>query len=473
MQYSLIMTAMRNLAAVVLLLLTSSPARAQATLSAVDDYITAEMARQKIPGVALAVVRNGDVVRMRGYGVSNVEHQVPVTPDTMFQTASVGKQFTAAAVMLLVDQGRLSLDDPLTTFFAEAPAAWKGITVRHLLTHTSGLPDYTDGTLDYRRGYTEDDLVTFAYGLPLEFAPGARWNYSNTGYVMLGALVRKVTGRFYGDVVRDSLFLPLDMRSARVISEADIVPHRAAGYRLDDGDLKNQEWVSPELNTTADGSYYISLRDMVAWDAGLRARKLLDPASWDQVFAPVRLNSGRTYPYGFGWALEPFAGRAAQRHGGGWQGFATHIGRFPGDDLTIIVLTNLAEGNPGRITEGVAAILDPAMTEPERAPIPDTDPAARRRIRALLEAAAAGTLSPSEFAYVRAGFFPERANAYQARLGPLGPVRSLTLLAREEIGDDLEHLYDAAYDERVLRVRVTVAPDGKLAGLSIAPQPAR
>lgn len=464
---------MRNLIVPAVCLALAGSAASQDQFAAVDAFVRAEMARQKIPGVALAIVRGGTPVKMEGYGLANVEHQVPVTPDTVFQSASVGKQFTAAAIMRLVEQGKLSLDDPLTTYFPDAPASWRAITPRHLLTHTSGLPDYTTGTLDYRRAYTEDDLVKFAYGLTLEFAPGSRWNYSNTGYVMLGALARKVSGRFYGDVLREEVFLPLDMRAARVITEADIVPHRAAGYQLEGGELKNQDWVSPELNTTADGSLYLSLRDMVAWDAGLRARQVLRPETWAQVFAPVRLNSGKTYPYGFGWDLSTFAGRPAQRHSGGWQGFATYIARYPDADLSIIVLANLAQGNPGRITEGIAAILDPSMKETARAPMSDTDVTTQARVKALLASAASGTLSPSEFAYVRAGFFPGRAAFYKERLGALGPVTSLTLVERRELGDDTIHVYEAAYASAVMLVRVAVAPDGKLAAFDVSPAPAR
>lgn len=466
---------MRNLIvpAFCFLLLGSAQNTTQHTtqMAAVDALVRDEMARQQIPGLAVAIVRGGVAVKMEGYGLANVEHQVPVTPDTVFQSASVGKQFTAAAIMALVEQGRLSLDAPVTTYFPDAPAAWRAITPRHLLTHTSGLPDYTDGTLDYRRAYSENDLVRFAYGLTLEFAPGSRWNYSNTGYVLLGALARKVTGRFYGDVLRERVFLPLDMRSARVITEADIVPHRAAGYRLEDGQLKNQEWVSPELNTTADGSLYLSLRDMVAWDAGLRARQVLQAGTWAQVFAPVRLESGHTYPYGFGWDLSTFAGRPAQRHSGGWQGFATYIARYPEADVTIIVLANLAQANPARVTERIAALLDPSLKESARRPIADDDLTTRERVKVLLAAAAAGTLAPSEFAYVRAGFFPGRAAFYKQRLAPLGPVQSLTLVERRTLGDDIVHVYDAAYASARMEVRVAVAPDGKLAGFDVSPWP--
>ena len=239
---------------------------------------------------------------------------------------------------------------------------WRDITVRHLLTHTSGIPDYNDGQLDYRRDYTEDDLVKFASGLPLDFEPGSDWKYSNTGYILLGVLVRKASGSFYGDVLRERVFNPLGMGTARVISEADIVEHRAAGYRLERNELRNQNWVSPSLNTTADGSLYLSLRDLVAWDKGVRERAILKPESWEQIFTPVRLNGGRAHPYGFGFEVDRIAGQAIQRHGGAWQGFKTYIARYLGDDITIIALANLAQANPSRVVNRIASSLIPALS---------------------------------------------------------------------------------------------------------------
>ena len=455
--------------AVLVALLVPAPVVAQ-DLAAIDRVVQSEMERQKVPGIAVAVVRNGQPIVAKGYGLANVEHGVPVTRDTIFQSGSVGKQFTAVAAMLLVEDGRMALTDPLTKFFPEAPEHWKRITVRHLLTHTSGLPDYTQGTVDYRRDYTEKELLDFAYGLTLEFEPGARWNYSNTGYVVLGIVIHKASGTFYGDVLAERVFAPAGMKSARVISEEDIVPHRSAGYRLVRGELKHHQWVAPRLNTTADGSLYLSLNDMLAWDAALRGRRLLKPDSWKHVFAPVALNSGKTYPYGFGWVVEDFAGRRAHRHGGAWQGFQTHIARYPDDDLTIIVLANLAQANPERISNAVAAVLDPTLTPPELRPIPDTDTAMQGRIRRLLAEAAAGTLKREEFAYVRAGFFPRAATQYADALKGAGQLKALTLLEARELGDDRIRVYDAQFDKLLVRVRLAVAPDGKLASFNISPR---
>jgi N-acyl-D-aspartate/D-glutamate deacylase/CubicO group peptidase (beta-lactamase class C family) len=353
---------MRLLSALPVVLLLTAPAVVGWQDDAIDAIVRAQMAAQRVPGMAVAVVRRGEVIKAAGYGLANVEHNSPVTADTIFQSGSVGKQFTAAAVMLQVEDGRIALTDPLTKFFPDAPPIWRDITVRHLLTHTSGIPDYNDGLLDYRRDYNEGELVAFAQKLPLDFVPGAEWKYSNTGYILLGAIVRKAAGQFYGDVLRERVFTPLGMKTARVISEADIVPHRAAGYRLVDGVLQNQEWVSPTMNTTADGSLYLSLNDLIAWDRGIRARAILRPESWQMIHAPVTLNSGRKHPYGFGWQVDRLAGQDVHRHGGAWQGFKTYIARYLGDDITIIALANLAQASPGKVVDAIAASLVPKLS---------------------------------------------------------------------------------------------------------------
>jgi N-acyl-D-amino-acid deacylase len=352
---------MRHAALLVVLATTVQALSTGGQTDAIDTIVREEMATQRIPGMAVAVIRRG-AVKAQGYGLANVEHNVPVTDRTIFQSGSLGKQFTATAIMLQVQDGKLSLSDPLAKFFAPAPASWNTITVRHLLTHTSGIPDYNDGQLDYRKDYTEDELVAFAKTLPLDFTPGSEWKYSNTGYILLGALIHKVSGSFYGDVLRDRVFTPLGMTTARVISEAEIVANRAAGYRLERGELRNQEWVSPALNTTADGSLYLSLRDLIQWDRGLRDGAILRPDSWREIFTPVTLNSGRVHPYGFGFEVERIAGRAVQRHGGAWQGFKSYVARYGDNELTVIALANLAQAVPRRLVDRIAAAEIPALS---------------------------------------------------------------------------------------------------------------
>src|SRR5262245_14868220 len=414
---------MRAMAARVFLIVAFLAAAAPRPDTRIDDLVRAEMARQKVPGVAIGIVSKGSVIKAQGYGLANVEHGVPVTPETIFQSGSLGKQFTSAGVMLQVEAGKIALSDPITKYLPDAPDSWRAITVRHLLTHTSGIPDYTTGTFDYRKDYTEDQLAKFAYAMKPEFPPGSRWNYSNTGYVLLGIILHKATGKFYGDVLAESLFKPLGMTTTRVITERDIVPHRAAGYQLIRGELKNQDWVAPMLNTTADGSLYFSVKDLLAWDAGVRGRKVLKEESWKQILDPVKLTSGKPYPYGFGWGIEERAGKPLHRHGGSWQGFETYYARFVGDDLSIIVLTNLAQGDPGVITDKLAALINPTLAVPEPTPIEDREPKVTAGILRLLDDVRDGKLSPERFAYVRAGFFPDAPRRYAEELKSAGAIQ--------------------------------------------------
>lgn len=326
----------------------------------IDEYLHTQMQAQQIPGVALAVVKDGKIVLARGYGLANVEHQVPVKPETIFQSGSTGKQFTATAVMMLVEEGKLSLEDKITKYFPDAPESWNNITIRHLLTHTSGMTDYPDD-FDLRRDYTEDELLQRIKTIPLAFQSGEKWSYSNLAYVTLGILIHKVSGKFYGDFLQERVFKPLEMSTARIISEADIVPNRAAGYRVVNGQLKNQDWVSPSLNTTADGALYLSVYDMAKWDAALYTEKLLKRTSLEQMWTPVKLNSGKTFPYGFGWGLPNVRGHRVIEHGGSWQGFKAQISRYVDDKLTIILFANQTRANQAKLTHDIAAIINPDL----------------------------------------------------------------------------------------------------------------
>jgi CubicO group peptidase (beta-lactamase class C family) len=347
--------------------LLSSAALAQST-DKVDDYAQGVMKERKIPGIALLVVQDNKVVLSKGYGFSNVELQVPVKPETVFQSGSMGKQFTAAAVMMLVEEGKIGLEDPLTKYFPEAPAAWKNVTVRQLLSHTGGFTDYPE-KFDFRRDRTENEILKAIQAVPLAYPPGTKWAYSNLGYATLGILIHRASGKFYGDFLQERVFGPLGMTTTRIISEEDIIPNRAAGYRLVKGQLKNQEWVSPTLNTTADGSLYFSILDLEKWDAALTQGKLLKKSSFDQMWTIAKLKDGKPNSgnYGFGWFLENIHGHPIIEHEGAWQGFNTSINRYVKDKLTVVVLTNLAACDPGDIAHHVAGLYVSELTpDPEK-----------------------------------------------------------------------------------------------------------
>jgi CubicO group peptidase (beta-lactamase class C family) len=372
-----------RLAASAFLVLMALPCVAQTSISArIDRFVTSEMKARKIPGVAVAVLRHGKVLSLRTFGFANLEHRVPVKPQTIFQSGSIGKQFTAAAVMILVQEGKISLDDSITKYFSDAPDAWKGITVRRLLTHTSGLGDYP-AEIDLRRDYTEEQLLDFFKKAKLAFEPGEGWDYSNVGYVMLGIIIRKVTGKFYGGFLQERIFGPTGMTTARVISERDIIPNRAAGYRLVAGEIKNQEWVSPSTNSTADGSLYFSILDLAKWDAALYTNEPLRQTTLAQIWSPVSLKSGARKGYGFGWFTDVMHKRRVVFHGGAWQGFKTCIMRFPDDGLTIIVLANSWNTREFKLARGLAALFYPEFAVPSARAI-DADPKVTTVLRRFL-----------------------------------------------------------------------------------------
>jgi CubicO group peptidase (beta-lactamase class C family) len=236
----------------------------------VDEVVRAQMREQRIPGVSLAVMRDGKVLKAAGYGLANVELNVPVTPESVFHTESVGKTFTAVGVLILVEEGKVGLDDRITKYFPESPAAWKDVRVRQLMAHTSGIPDYVGefggkSLVDLQKNYTEDEVVRIIAGQPLDFQPGEKRVYSNSGYVILGALIRRVTGKNWADFLQERVFRPLGMTSTRVISEADIIPNRTSGYHLVQRQWKNTDWVAPSLNTLAMAR---SIRMFSTWRSG-------------------------------------------------------------------------------------------------------------------------------------------------------------------------------------------------------------
>jgi CubicO group peptidase (beta-lactamase class C family) len=462
----------------------SAPARADSADASIETYIQAEMARQWIPGLSLGVMRDGKIIKAKGYGLANVELDVPVKPESIFQTGSVGKQFTSMAVMMLVEEGRVRLDDKVSVYFPDAPAAWKQITVRNLLTHTSGIHDYESensikpgGPINMRQDYTENELYQKIAAMPLDFQPGEKWQYSNSGYVLLGFLIHKVTGEFYGDFLHERIFQPLGMTATRIISEADIVPNRCAGYALVDGVLKNQQWVSPTMNTTADGALYTDVPDMAKWDAALYTEKLVKKSSLDQIWTPVKLNNGKTFPYGFGWDLTEVNDHRLIEHGGAWQGFSTQISRYVDDRLTVVVLTNLDSGHsdPEKIAHDVAAIYLPAVKPPALAPVSGVDPKLTALLRSAIQKLAAGNADPQMFASELSGaLFPDGAAGLRKELKTDGALQTLVPVGlRKETGPtgDLVEVYTyrAKFERKTMDVVVATDADGKISAFGLEP----
>ena len=345
---------------------SSSTASETPPQNTIDEYITHEMDSQHIPGLSLAVVRNGRLVLAKGYGKASVELDAPTTPATLFALASVSKQFTAAAIMLLVEQGKVGLNDPLTNYFSWVPKEWGEVKVRHLLTHTSGIreEEHKGDFLEWEREeHNQEEIVRTAFG-PLLARPGEKYRYSNTEYRVLGMLIEKVSGQSYWDFLEQHIFHPLGMGATRNSDPGTVIPNRARGYGFSGGHLINRDPVSASAAFST-GALISSVLDMAKWDAALNSEMLLKRSSLEEMWTPVRLSDGTTSNYGFGWFLEPVKNHKAVAHGGDMPGFTSFIWRFIDDRLTVIVLANCETASTGRMALGVARLYVPALLSPE------------------------------------------------------------------------------------------------------------
>src|SRR5213082_194795 len=446
----------------------------------VDAFVKSELQRQRIPGVAVGVYRDGKLTKAQGYGLANVEWDAAVTPDTIFQSGSMGKQFTATAVMMLVEEAKVGLDDPIKKYFPDAPETWNDIKVHNLLSHTSGLSEYETGARTKAGGpfymrldFTEDELYKRITEMPMDFKTGEDWAYRNTNYVLLGILIHKVTGKFYGDFLQERIFKPLGMSRTRIISEEDIIPKRAAGYRLVKGQLKNQEWVSPSLNSTADGALYFTVEDLQKWDAALYTEKLLKKASLDRMWTVEKLSDGKPNKanYGFVWGVGEVNGHRIVSHGGAWQGFTCYIARYVDDRLTVVALTNLDSGhsNPKKIVSGVATIYNPALKPAEEKRSEEKEPHVTQMLRDMLRETADGKAKQERFTEeLQKRLFPDELQELGPALKEFGELKGLELMERSEEGERRNYRYRAKYPNLTLMISIGLTKDDKIAKLNFS-----
>jgi len=418
---------------VLLLVLTLTTLPATAQLTSVDDYLTREMAARRIPGLALAVIQRGEVVKVQGYGIANLEWDVPVTPDTVFELASVTKQFTATAIMRLVEEEKIRLDEPISHYLADTPPTWSEITVRHLLTHTAGLAPLETGfhalwATGARLNYTTAEMFAAAKADPLSFAPGARWQYSDVGYFLLGMILERASGQPYRTFMTERFFRPLGMASTSILDQSAIVKRRAAGYTLREG-----RWVQIRrvVQTELPSHYGIfsTVTDLTRWDNALAKGTVLTPASLAQMWTPATLTDGSTVPYGFAWGITEDRGHRVISHTGIT---GTEYTRYPTDQLTVIVLTNLGKHvgdtkvNPWGLTRGVAGRFLPGLLLSSLTPQPESDPALRQTLRDALADLAHGTDTSRITPGLRAAMPAESRRILAARLAALTEFSFLT-----------------------------------------------
>lgn len=315
------------------------------------DAIFADLTKGQSSGAAVLVARDGQVLFSKGYGFASLEHNVPVTPDTKFRIGSISKQFTAAAILRLQEQGKLSVNDPLSKFIADYPRG-NEVTVHHLLTHTSGIHSYT-GKADFLKSVTvpvkPEDLIQSFKNDAFDFDPGARWSYNNSGYFLLGSIIERVSGQSYAGYLKAQFFDPLGMKDTGVHDSTAILEHEAVGYSYESNALKKAlNWDMSRAGGA--GALYSTVKDLYLWNEALFAGKVLGEAVLKAAWTPVKTGSQQQPPeegYGYGWGIGRLRGLPSIAHGGGLQGFLSHLARYPAEKLTVTVLANAAPPPPG------------------------------------------------------------------------------------------------------------------------------
>jgi len=376
-----------------LILALAAGAPFQATSDRVDEYVRQQMKQRGMPGLSLAVVRQGKVVKAQGYGVASLELTVPATPETVYEIGSISKQFTAEAVMLLVEEGRIDLDAPLARYVSDLPAAWSAITVRHVLTHTSGLKDWETGVgFSYHVDYEPRAFIALLEKLPLDFAPGQRWAYTNSGFPLLGLVIERTSGRPYTEFVTDRIFKPLGMTATRFKHNGDIVLNRADGYMPDGDRLRRGEPARPEI-IAPNGGILTTVLDMARWDAAFFGGRILRPESMAKLREPVRVADGQAFTHGFALFMDRFNGHRMALHPGTTvAGYSAVFYHFPDDELGVILMTNLNDGAFGvdAMAHRIADFYVPGVWLNSLTPQPDNDAKATQTIVALLRDLADG-----------------------------------------------------------------------------------
>ena len=294
----------------------------QNQIAGVDAFVREKMAANHIPGLSLAVVRDGKIVLAKGYGTANLELSAPASEKTAFAIYSITKTFTAVATMMLVEEGKVSLEDPISKHLAGLPAAWNQVTIRHLLTHTSGIKDFCDvpdSPCQQSRDFTQAEIIKSVAAYPLVFPSGERWEYNNVGYFLLGMLIEKVSNKSYEQFLTERIFTPLEMRDTRLQNYAELVPNRANGYTWRDGKFVNAMRVSPTLSFSLAGLVSTVL-DLAKYDAALAGEKLLKKKTLELMFTKAKLNNGQAIEHGLGFGMTPFRGHRRVGHSGGHTG---------------------------------------------------------------------------------------------------------------------------------------------------------
>lgn len=433
----------------------------------VDNYVRTILAERHAPGVAVAVIKSGKVVKLKGYGLASVEFQVPVTAETVFEIGSVSKQMTAAGIMLLVEEGKVRLDERISAYLPNTPDAWKDVTVRHLLTHTSGVKSYSslDG-FELSRRVKIDGFIKQLAPHPLEFVPGERNTYSNSGFNLLAYIIETQSGKPYMQFMRERIFAPLGMTKTADRDPQFIIPNRAVGYEWSIDRLTGRDGSLTDLMGA--GSIVSTISDMTKWDAALNGKNFLKPESRAEWWKQFVFNNGKPSVYGFGWRISDIRGRKLIGHTGQTAGFGAANFRYVDDGVTVIVLTNLGEiGLGGQIATRVAKFYAPGLSLRSISGKPEPLSGLGEKLLTVLRARNESNLdtAPLTPQLVRS-LSTERAKVSYRRIAALGIPGNVTFVDSDETGMRPSYRYRVQAGKRLFLWRIAVDSEGKLSELS-------
>lgn len=447
------------------LLFVTLPLRADA----VDDYINSEMHRQHIQGLSLAVIKDGKVEKLAGYGQANVELKVPVTPQTIFQIQSITKTFTSTAILMLIEEGKIALDDPVSKHLDGTPDSWKNIKIHHLLSHTSGIKDFiNEPTASLREDITEEEVFKATTPRPLNFQPGEKYAYSNTNYHLLAMIIRKLTGKSYGEFLKERIFNPLNMTDTRIMSWSDIIPNRASGYQWRGGKLHNGDYVAGSILAYGGGGILSSAADMAKWATALDDEKLLKKSTIEKAWAATKLNNGTMSGYGLGWGVGQTNGHRFLAHSGAHMtGFTSALIKYRDDALSIVILTNAGGANPTQLAQHVAGLYNPALMPAPAKAIEDKNPKVTQSLRQIIIEIKEGKLTAAPFTSGMWNVISPQLTSLKDQAARDGDLKTIELLSHNESAGDNTYRYRFIFTRRTHIITMVQNDRGKITGLWI------
>lgn len=455
----------------ILLLLLFSLFAVSVKADKIDDFVKSQLAERHIPGAAIAVVKNGKVIKTKGYGVASVEFNVPVTTETVFEIGSVSKQITAAGIMLLVEDGKVNLDEKISKYLPNTPDSWKNVTVRNLLHHTSGIKSYSSIAegFELSKRNKVDNFIKLLSAYPLDFETGTNYVYSNTGYSLLSYIIESASGKTYWDFMRERIFRPLGMSKTGDRDLKFVIPNRAVGYEWQNNGLVGRDGNLTDLFGA--GAIVSTIMDLTKWDLALRNDTLLKKNSKTQMWTPLTFTNGKTYPYGFAFRFSDVRGHKLVAHSGQTAGFGASISRYVDDDITVIALTNLGENGMGTlIAQGVAKFYIPAISLKMMQTKSD-DAEITQIVKTALQRRMEKHFSTEIFSIFSSDLIKslstERAEANNLRIASFGAIKNLVFVGDEMSDGKKVYRYKAETAKRMFLWRIVFNDEGKIAEMTL------